>query len=305
MGRPLWQACPVRVGVSLRSRYDPPDVRAGARWMVEQAAVSWSAGLDSLFVGDHHVTGAPYYQNVPMLGRLLAEWGDRTAGALFLLPLWNPVLAAEQIGTLAAVAGGPFVVQCALGGGESQFAALGADLRRRAPTFERNLDVVRRLLSGEEVDGHRIGPTPPDPVDVWIGGTAAKAVDRAARLGDAWLGGPELVPAQAADLAALYLDRCAEHGRIPSAVAIRRDVHVGIDHDDAWAVGQPILDRGYRGFDPSAVIVGGPDEVAAEFRTLAGLGYTDVIVRPLSDDQAETLGCLERLGAVRAAAGTG
>ncbi|HEX2564828.1 MAG TPA: hypothetical protein VHK25_12975 [Acidimicrobiales bacterium] len=33
-----------------------------------------------------------------MLGRLLAEWGDRPAGALYLLPLWNPVLVAEQVG---------------------------------------------------------------------------------------------------------------------------------------------------------------------------------------------------------------
>ena len=291
----------MRVGVSLRSRYDPPDVRTGARWMAEQPAVAWAAGLDSLFVGDHHVTGAPYYQNVPILGRLLDDWGDRMAGALFLLPLWNPVLVAEQIGTLAAIAEGPFVLQCALGAGDEQFAALGADLHRRAATFEQSLDVVRRLLAGEEVDGHRIGPTPPEPVDVWIGGTAPKAIDRAARLGDAWLAGPELVPAQAAELVALYRDRCARHGRIPSAVAIRRDVHVGADHDDAWSVAQPILDRGYRGFDPSAVIAGGPEEVAQQFRALSALGFTDVIVRPLSDDQAHTLACLERLGPVRAA----
>ncbi|MGH9223567.1 MAG: LLM class flavin-dependent oxidoreductase [Acidimicrobiales bacterium] len=290
----------MRVGVSLRSRYDPPDVRTGARWMVEQAAVAWAAGLDSLFVGDHHVTRAPYYQNVPILGRLLAEWGDRTAGALFLLPLWNPVLAAEQIGTLAAIAEAPFVLQCAIGDGEDQFAALEADLRSRATTFERKLDVVRRLLAGDEVDGHRIGPVPPEPVEVWIGGTAPKAIDRAARLGDAWLAGPELVPAQAAELIALYRDRCARHGRIPAAVAIRRDVHVGADHDDAGRVAQPILDRGYRGFDPSAVIAGGPDEVAEQFRALAELGYSDVIVRPLPDDQAHTLACLERLAAVRA-----
>ena len=64
------------------------------------------AGLDSLFLGDHHAVPVPYYQNVPMLGRLLAEWGDRPAGALFLLPLWNPVLVAEQIGSLAAIAAG-------------------------------------------------------------------------------------------------------------------------------------------------------------------------------------------------------
>jgi hypothetical protein len=70
--------------------------------MIERAAAAHRAGLDSLFVGDQHVSPTPYYQNTPMLGRLLAEWGGSPAGCLFLLPLWHPVLVAEQIGTLAA-----------------------------------------------------------------------------------------------------------------------------------------------------------------------------------------------------------
>ena len=291
----------MRIGISLRSRYDPPDVRTGARWMVEQAAAAEAAGLDSLFVGDHHVTGGPYYQNAPILGRLLAEWGDRPAGALYLLPLWHPVVVAEQVGTLASIAAGPFILQCALGAEEHQFRAMGADLRKRAPVFERSLDVVRRLLAGEEVDGASIGPVPPEPVDVWIGGTAPKAVDRAARLGDAWMAGPELVGAQVADLVELYRDRCASHGRVPRAVAIRRDVHVGADDADAERVARPILDRGYRGFDPGAPVVGGVDTVVERFRALATLGYTDVIVRPLADAQADMVACIERVGAVREA----
>ncbi len=52
-----------------------------------------------------------------MLGRLLAEWGEAPAGCLFLLPLWHPVLVAEQIGTLAAIARGPFVCNAGDAGG--------------------------------------------------------------------------------------------------------------------------------------------------------------------------------------------
>ena len=95
----------------------PPDVRTGARWMVERAQAAAAAGLDSLFVGDHHAVPVPYYQNVAIMGRLLAEWDTRPAGVLMLLPLWQPVLAAEQIGTLASIAQGPFILQCAVGGG--------------------------------------------------------------------------------------------------------------------------------------------------------------------------------------------
>jgi alkanesulfonate monooxygenase SsuD/methylene tetrahydromethanopterin reductase-like flavin-dependent oxidoreductase (luciferase family) len=291
----------MRLGVSLRSGYLVDDARTGARWMVEQARASRDAGLDSLFVGDHHAVPVPYYQNTPMLGRLLAEWGDRPAGALYLLPLWNPVLVAEQVGTLAAIAAGRIILQCAVGGGDAQFVAMGADMRRRGRDFERALDVVRRLSGGDAVDGVRVTPVPPDPLEVWVGGHAPAAIDRAARMGDGWLAGPEATPDEAGALAAAYLDRAAAHGRTPTAVAIRRDVHVGADESDAERVAGPVLARGYRGFDPSACVTGGPARVADQLRALSDLGFTDVIVRHLVDDQREVLASTERLAEVRAA----
>ena len=132
----------MRVGVSLTSNHpDVTDPRQGARWMIERAAAARRAALDSLFVGDQHVSATPYYQNTPMLGRLLAEWGEAPAGCLFLLPLWHPVLVAEQIGTLAAIARGPFIMQCGLGWGDDRFAAMGANIRTRPSAFEEALDM--------------------------------------------------------------------------------------------------------------------------------------------------------------------
>jgi len=64
----------MKIGISLTSGRPVTDPREGARWMIERAAAARRAGLDSLFVGDHHGTPGPYYQNVPMLGRLLAEF---------------------------------------------------------------------------------------------------------------------------------------------------------------------------------------------------------------------------------------
>ena len=288
----------MRVGVSLRSGYGT-EARTGARWMIERARAANDAGLDSLFVGDHHATGpGVYYQNAPVLGRLLAEWGDRPAGALFLLPLWHPVLLAEQIGTLAAIATGRFVMQTAIGGGADQFAAMGVPLRGRAERFEAGLDTVRRLLAGEEVDGVRIAPVTPEPLEVWIGGSADVAIDRAARLGDGWLGNADGVPHTARAQAATYLERCASHDRTPTAVAIRRDVHVGADAEDAERVAGPIVGGGYRGFHPDAFVYGSVEQVAARFHELAEMGYTDVIVRQLASEQSDALASIERLGAV-------
>jgi hypothetical protein len=50
-----------------------------------------------------------------------------------------------------------------------------------------------------------------------------------------------------------------------------------------------------------ALIAGSIDEVAAQFRNLAEIGYTDILVRHLTNDQPKVLGSLERLAAVRAA----
>jgi alkanesulfonate monooxygenase SsuD/methylene tetrahydromethanopterin reductase-like flavin-dependent oxidoreductase (luciferase family) len=297
----------MRVGVSLRTSFLIDDVRQGARWVVERAAAARRAELDSLFVGDHHVVPVPYYQNVPLLGRLLAEWGDRPFGALYLLPLWNPVLVAEQVGTLATLAPGRFILPCAVGGGAEQFAGMGVPTGERAARFEAGLDIVRRLLAGEAVtadrpyplDGVRVSPVPPEPVEVWIGGTAPPAVDRAARLGDGFLADAHLTPGQAGAMLDRYWEGCAAHGRTPTAVAIRRDIHVGADDADAERVAGPVVAGGYRGFDPSACTYGGVETVATRFREYAQMGYTDVIVRHLAEDHDEVLKSYERLAEVR------
>ena len=297
----------MKIGISLTSFHVTNDVRAGARWMVERASAAREAQLDSLFIGDHHAMPAPYYQNVPMLGRLLAEWGEAPAGCLFLLPLWNPVLLAEQVGSLASIAQGRFILQCALGAGDDQFAALGANIRHRPSLFEEGLDIIRRLLAGETLSSSgryhferaHIAPIPPEPVEVWIGGSAEPSIDRAARLGDAWLAGPELTPEQARHWAAFYRERCAAHGRTPTAVAIRRDIYVGSDAAEARAVAEPIIAKGYRGHDPLASTYGDVSEVRDRFAEYAAMGYTDIIVRHLTDEQRTVLGSIRRLQQVR------
>jgi len=298
----------MRIGVSLRTAFLVDDVRVGARWVIERAIAARNSELDCLLVGDHHATPVPYYQNTPLLGRLLVEWGEAPFGALFLLPLWNPVLVAEQVGTLAALGPGRFILPLAVGG-KDQYAPMGVHVRHRGKAFEAGLDIVRRLLAGDAVSAEepyairdaRVSPIPPEPVDVWIGGTAEPAIDRAARLGDGFLANADLTPDQARHVIGLYQERCAVHGRDPTAIAIRRDVHVGADAADAERVAGPVVAAGYRGFDPSACTFGGPDQVVERLGEYAAMGYTDVIVRHLAEEQGEVLKSYERLAGVRAA----
>ena len=300
----------MRVGISLTSNHPGAnDPRQAARWMIERAAAARRSALDSLFIGDQHVSATPYYQNTPMLGRLLAEWGKAPAGCLFLLPLWHPVLVAEQIGTLAAIAQGPFIMQCGLGWGEARFAAMGANPRTRPSAFEEALDIVRRLLAGETVSSSRrfriteasLALRPAEPVEVWVGASAPPAIDRAARLAEGWIASPGLTFEEARAQADIYRERCAAYGRQPGAIVLRRDVYVGESSSEAQAELQHVLDRGYRGIPSEALIAGSADDVAEQFRAFGKIGYTEILVRHLSNDQSKVLGSLERLAAVRAA----
>ncbi|MGH9826420.1 MAG: LLM class flavin-dependent oxidoreductase [Blastocatellia bacterium] len=299
----------MKIGTSLNSAYFVKDPRQCAAFMVEQARAARQAGLDSLFVGDHHVVPVFYYQNTPILGSLLAEWYDRPAGCLFLLPLWNPVLVAEQVGTLAAIAPGRFIFQCALGEGEQQFAATGATLRTRPSAFEESFSAIKRLLSGEIVscsgrfhfEKAKIKLIPAEPVEYWIGADAEPAIDRAARLGDGWMAGPGSTFEDARRRLDHYRDRCAAHGRTPTAVAIRRDIYVGETDAEAEEAARKAIDGGYRGFSREMLVAGSAGKVINEFRRFEEAGFTDMIVRHFNADQSKVLASMERLAAVRQA----
>ncbi len=279
----------MRVGLSVTSRLDVADVRDGAADLVERARAAREADLDLLCIGDHHVSPVPYFQNVPTIARLLAEWGERQAGALFLLPLWNPVLAAEQIGTLASFASGRFVLQIGLGGGRRQFGGMGQALAGRAARYDEAIRVVDGLLRGDEVtsetfaiDRARIAPLPPEPVEWWVGAAAPKAIDRVARLGASWYGNADLTPETASSQLEVLRAAGARHGTRPDRIVIRKDVLVTADADAARRLGDALVEGGYRGLPREAVAYGSPAEVAEQLAVYGELGFTDVVVRTMA-----------------------
>lgn len=290
----------MRLGISLCSAHPDGSSVEATSWVLERARAAAAAGLACLTIGDHHATGpVPYVQNVPMLGRLLAEWDDRPSGCLFLVPVWNPVLMAEQIGTLASIAEGPFIVQTGLGG-RDQIDAMGLDVPHRGRQLEATIQAVQRLLAGDEVDGSRIAPTPPREVEWWIGAHTEAALDRAARMGTGWYAdagiGAELARTQLEQ----YLAACERHGRTPGTMAIRKDVFVADDGAAATRVGDGLIEAGYRGGQPrSAVAYGDVDQVAEQLAVFADLGFTDVIVRTMMGiPQPEAVRSIELCGRV-------
>ena len=297
----------MKVGMSVTSALPDSDVREGPRQMIARAKAAAAAGLSSLFVGDHHVVPSPYYQNVPMIARMMAEWDHRDIGALFLLPLWHPVLAAEQISTLACLTQGKFIMQCGLGYGEAAFKAMGTEQKYRVSAFEQSLDVMRALWAGDKIslDGHwkienaQISPQPPQDIEVWIGASADVAIERAAKIGDVWLAAPSINMDASKRQVALYhsaLSACQKP--VPDTIAIRRDVYVAKSRAEANEVKAMTASRGYRGFDSESLVIGDADEVAEQLLKFNAIGFTDVIVRNLHRDYDSALASTERLASV-------
>jgi len=295
----------MRISVSLTSSFPRGlDAREAGRRIIERARAAREAGLHGIYLGDHHATPAHYFQNVPTLGRLLAETGDAVVGALFLAPLWPPVLLAEQVGTLAALAGGPFVLIMAAGDGEEQFSPFGIPLRQRGRRLEEALQIVPRLLAGESVtfsgryyalSETRISPIPPQGFTLWVAASGRPALERAGRYGDAWLAAPGAVGEELQTQAAIYRAAAQAAGR-PARCIVRRDIYVGESDTEAEETVGPIVARGYRGFQREALVYGGPETVLAAFRDLAAMGFEEVAIRHIVQDQQQVLASFRRLG---------
>lgn len=283
----------MKLGVSISSTHRTD----GPRLMIERAAAAHAAGFQSLSVGDHHNMAVPYAQNTPILGRLLAEWPDRPAGCLFLMPLWHPLLMAEQIGTLAATHQAPFIVQTGIGSGAGQFRAMGADLSTRGRVLEESIRVVKQLLAGDEVDseplgleGGRVGMRPSGPVEWWIGGGADVALRRAAAMGDAWYGGPDIDPDRGATMAETYRQAGGRRA------ILRKDALVLADGDEARRVAAELVATGYRGMSLDVLLVGDPDDATRQLARYAEAGFDEVIIRCMSVPQELALETLALVG---------
>lgn len=295
----------MKVGVSLTTSFPSTlDARTVGRQLVERARAIRAAGLDSLFVGDHHNTAGHYFQNVPTIARLLAESGEMPVGALFLLPLWHPVLMAEQVGTLAALAEGPFTLIVAAGDDEAQFGPFGVSLKTRPSRMEEHLTILRRLLAGERLSFQgryhdladvSIRPLPPAPVPIWIGASARPALQRAAAMGDGWLASPGATGEVLTTAIDIYQRAAAAAGRRP-LLTIRRDIYVGETDAEAEAATAPVLTSGYRGFHREALIIGGPETVTERLHELHDLGFEHVLIRHVVPQQELVLASYARLG---------
>jgi alkanesulfonate monooxygenase SsuD/methylene tetrahydromethanopterin reductase-like flavin-dependent oxidoreductase (luciferase family) len=283
------------------------DTAEQARNVVEVAAAAHAAGLDGLLFGDNHAVPSAYancFAPVPTIARLMAVTGTMPVGMVLLAPFYQPIVLAEQIGTLAAFAQAPLIVTLANGGRTQTFDAFGIAMTSRARRLEELTVVLRALLRGESVtfhghhlalEGVRVSPRPRVPVELWLAGTVPAAVARAGTLGDGWLTGQNTPDEELVRQLEIYREAAARAGR-PAHAVLRRDIFVAVTDEDAHAEVDRVLAEGYRGTGKAELLVGSPDAVIERLRHYRRLGFEEVMVRHITGDHQRMLDSFELIG---------
>ena len=122
----------------------------------------------------------------------------RFATQIFVLPMRNPFAVAKSVATLAVMSGDRVILGAGAGWMKEEFDQMGVDFATRGARFDEVIAVLRKLWAGGMVEHHgshfsfdrlEMSPAPARPIPIYVGGHSSRALDRAARLGDGWLGG--------------------------------------------------------------------------------------------------------------------
>jgi probable F420-dependent oxidoreductase len=153
----------------------------------------------------------------------------RMGSFVYLLGLRHPFITARAWATLDVLSGGRVTVGAGAGWLTSEWDALGIDPRLRGERLDEAIAICRSLWTEDAVtrsDGffpfERVAfePKPVQrPIPIHIGGESSRALDRAARLGEGWMGmshTPESAASRAKELSRLR----TVHGREDEAFEV-------------------------------------------------------------------------------------
>jgi alkanesulfonate monooxygenase SsuD/methylene tetrahydromethanopterin reductase-like flavin-dependent oxidoreductase (luciferase family) len=294
-------------GVVMESARRPP-VRTC--WTMARRADQ--AGYDALWVGDS-IVAKPRLEALTTLAYLAGITTRTRLGTAVLLPaLRHPVVLAHQIANIDQISGGRVVLGLGVGwslpSAEREWAACGADHKRRVRRLEEHVRLWRLLWRGEPVtwqgDGvdlveHTIGPLPWNAEGPPVLITAANRgemlqaqFERFARLGDGIIT-TYIHAEECGTVRERAEEALARQGRalgdfplcVYTTVRLEDDVRTAervTEEFLATYYGGGVHTRGTLGLGPA-------DAVIAALRRYAAAGVTDLCIRFVGDDQIEQL----------------
>ncbi len=288
---------------------------AGLDHIVRIARQAEDLGFDDVWVADHvavptALAGMPSFfpEPVPLLSAAAAHTSRVGLGTSVLVPAYrNPMQFAKQWATLDWMSGGRTVLGVGAGWLESEFEACGVPMRRRGQRLDDYIGGWRAAWGGAEeyasehfsFSGVRVRPAPAGPVPIWIGGSSAGALRRAARC-EGWMG--TWAPRE------VFAERLAElraHGRdVSSAGRTVASIHMEV------RVGSP-LDGGGRwsevgdGYGDRPVASGSVPELAELLAGYIEAGLQHVLFVPLARSETEWAAHVEALVELKSLLGAG
>lgn len=156
--------------------------------------------IDGIYVTEHHFYDDGYIPSTMVIcGAIAARTSRVQIGTnLIQLPLHNPVRLAEDALVVDALSGGRLRLGLGLGYYQQEFEGLGRRLSERVSRTEEGVAILRKAFAGEPFEFHgkrhdfgeiRVtpGPVREGGPEIWMGGFAPAAVERAARLADGFL----------------------------------------------------------------------------------------------------------------------
>ena len=219
--------------------------------MLQQVEYADQAGLDSIWVTEHHFTEDGYLAAVmPALAAIAARTKRVTIGTYVLLaPFYHPLRLAEDTAFIDVISNGRLRLGIGLGYRQEEFEGFQIARTERLGRTLETIDILKRAWTGEPFSFQgkyfnfpeaRILPRPisrPHPELLW-GGMAPEAIRRGAELGLSFA--CNLGPRQIEQ----YHNALREYGKDPAAfnVVTSRLVYIADSEEQAWReVEAPVL----------------------------------------------------------------
>ena len=201
-------------------------------------------GFDAVLINEHHGSLDGYLPAPLVFGAAVAARTNRLRIwiSALVLPLHDPIAAAEELAVLDLISGGRVTLVVASGYRAAEFDMFGADFRRRAAVAAEGIRVLCQAWTGEpfEYRGRtltvRPRPVQRPRIPIVLAGASPGSALRAAREADGYKPSrPELVE--------LYLGELRRLGRpeppIPPSLAGEPAIFVSRDLEADWSLIAP------------------------------------------------------------------
>jgi len=202
-------------------------------------------GMHSAWIGEHHFNSLGVLSCPDLVLTYVAANTTRIrlAPAVTVLPLHHPIRVAEQWATLDLLSGGRVDFAAGRGYDSREYAPFGVSFADNQAIFEEGLELVRRLWEADDrmsyrgkyysFDDVRITPKPVQrPLPTYVGSFSKPSIELAARLGCGLIVAPFAAAISYGGLrqvADLYNETCAKHGRQPGRLMCSYFIHFADD----------------------------------------------------------------------------